>query len=218
MRFFGICGIFLGVLKHSRFGRWFLREPINGWDSFNLLEIMRWSRWRLISRLVLSVTASGKVLTAFYSCLRLNTLLTSEPQTFREGLASVSINYSQRWSGARLLCQLQSLPFFLSKFQHRSEEERKMPMVGGSEERSGRLAIAPWATVAQFLLLTSSWSYSTHTNWVFLYNHLCLCWSNPQMFPPFLMLHLTHALVTPGTLSEQVFAQSWFLNKLWLRS
>ena len=36
---------------------------------------------------------------------------------------------------------------FLSKFQHRSEEERKLPMVDGSEERSGRLAIAPWATV-----------------------------------------------------------------------
>ena len=46
-------------------------------------------RWKLISRLVLSVTASGKVLTAFYSCLRLNRLLTSEPQTFREGVESV---------------------------------------------------------------------------------------------------------------------------------
>ena len=91
MRFFGKCGIFLGVLKHSRFGRWFLREPINGWDSFNLLEIMRWSRWRLISRLVLSVTASGKVLTAFYSCLRLNTLLTSEPQTNIQGRCGVGI-------------------------------------------------------------------------------------------------------------------------------
>ena len=63
---------------------------------FNLLEILRWRRWKLISRLVLSVTASGKVLTAFYSCLRLNRLLTSEPQTLREGLESVSIFYSQR--------------------------------------------------------------------------------------------------------------------------
>ena len=130
MRFFGICGIFLGVLKHSTFGRWFLWEPINGWDSFNLLEIIRWRRWRLISRLVLSVTASGKVLTAFYSCLRLNTLLTFEPQIFREGLASVSIYYSQRWSGARLLCQLQSLPFFPLKVSTQ--------IWGGEEDADGR--------------------------------------------------------------------------------
>ena len=80
-------------------------------------------------------------------------------------LVSSYIYYFQRWSGAHLLCQLPSLPFFLSKFQHRSEEEMKMLMVNGSEERSRRLSIAPWATVGQFLLLTY-WSCSTHTTWV----------------------------------------------------
>ena len=155
---------------------------------------MRWSRWRLISRLVLSVTASGKVLTAFYSCLRLNRLLTSEPQTFREGLESVSIFYSQRWSGAHLLCQLQSLPFFLSKFQHRSEEERKTPMVGGSEERSGRLAIAPWATVGCPVSPTNLLPIllNTHHLAASLEPPVCVCWANPQMFPPFLKCYTQH--------------------------
>ena len=107
--------------------------------------------------MVLSITASGKVLTAFYSCLRLNRLLTSEPQTNIQGRCGVGIYILfSEMKCCTFALSVTKFALFLSKFQHRSEEERKMPMVGGSEERSGRLAIAPWATVAQFLLLNSS--------------------------------------------------------------
>ena len=59
---------------------------------------------------------------------------------------------------------------------------------GGWRSRRGQ------RLVAQFLLLTSSWSCSTHTTWLLLYNHLCVCvcWSNPQMFPPFLKCYTQH--------------------------
>ena len=68
---------------------------------------------------------------------------------------------------------------FLSKFQHRSEEERKMPMVDGSEERSGRLAIAPWATVGCPVSPTNLLLILLNTHHFSITTCVCVCWSNP---------------------------------------
>ena len=95
-----------------------------------------------------------------------------------------------------MLFQLQGLPFFLSKFQHRSEEERKTPMVDGSEERSGMLAIAPWATVGCPVSPTNLLPIllNTHHLGASLEPPVCVCWANPQMFPPFLKCYTQHTL------------------------
>ena len=129
--------------------------------------------------MVLSVTASGKVLTAFYSCLRLNRLLTSEPQTNIQGRSGVSIYISTILRDEVVHICFVSYKVCPFPSQSSNTDLRRRGRcrwsTGQRREAGGWRSRRGQRLVAQFLLLTSSRSCSTHTTWVLLYNHLCLC-------------------------------------------